>query len=390
MQHTKDENVKELPHMTSPVVELAQALIACRSITPNDAGCQQIIAERLNAHDFKCESMRFGDVDNLWARRGTQAPLFVFAGHTDVVPTGPESEWTSPPFTPTLRDGFLYGRGATDMKSAIAAMIVAVEKFIKHHPEFPGSIAFLITSDEEGPSIDGTRKVIEALQKRGEQIDYCIVGEASSDKQVGDQIRVGRRGSLHGKLTLRGKQGHVANPQYAKNPIHLSLLRLNDMVQTAWDKGNEHFPQTTFQISNMHAGTGATNVIPGHLEVDFNFRYSNALTPEALQQRVEHLFRKHGLDFHINWNVSALPFLSKQGKLTNVVKLACKDIAGQDTHLSTGGGTSDGRFIAPTGAEVVELGVCNATAHHVDECVSVKDLELLAKLYEHILSQMFS
>ncbi len=376
--------------MTSPVVELAQALIACRSITPNDAGCQQIITERLTAIGFKCESMLFGDVDNLWARRGTEAPLFVFAGHTDVVPTGPESNWTSPPFTPTIRDGNLYGRGATDMKTAIAAMIVAVEKFIKHHPEFPGSIAFLITSDEEGPSTDGTQKVIETLQKRGEQIDYCIVGEASSEKHIGDRIRIGRRGSLNGKLTVRGIQGHVANPHLAKNPIHLSLLRLHEMVQTAWDKGNEHFPQTTFQISNIHAGTGAKNVIPGHLEVDFNFRFSNALTPEALQQRVEHLFRKHGLDFHIDWNVSALPFLSKQGKLINVVKHACKDIAGQDARLSTGGGTSDGRFIAPTGTEVVELGVCNTTAHQVDECVSIKDLELLTKLYERILSQMFS
>ena len=375
--------------MTSPVIELAQALIACPSITPNDAGCQQIISERLNALGFKCEAMRFGDVDNLWARRGTDAPLFVFAGHTDVVPPGPETNWTSPPFTPTIRDGHLFGRGATDMKSAIAAMIIAVEKFITHHPKFSGSIAFLITSDEEGPSVNGTKKVMETLQQRGEKIDYCIVGEASSDKQVGDQVRVGRRGSLHGKLALRGKQGHVANPQFAKNPIHLSLLRLNEMVQTAWDKGNEHFPQTTMQITNIHGGTGALNVIPGELVIDFNFRFSNALTAETLQQRVEHLFRKHGLDFHIDWTLGALPFLSKQNKLTNVIKHACKEIAGQDTHLSTGGGTSDGRFIVPTGAEVVELGVRNATAHQVDECVSVKDLELLEKLYERILTQLF-
>jgi succinyl-diaminopimelate desuccinylase len=373
----------------SIVAEIAQALIACPSITPNDAGCQQIIAERLKALGFKCEKMRFGDVDNLWARRGSASPLLVFAGHTDVVPPGPEKAWTSPPFNPTIRDGILYGRGATDMKGAIAAMITAVEKFLAAHHSFSGSLGFLITSDEEGPAINGTKKVIEALQQRGEHIDYCIVGEASSEKHLGDQARVGRRGSLHGKLTLRGKQGHVANPHLAKNPIHLCFQRLNEMVQTSWDKGNEHFPQTSFQITNIHAGTGALNVIPGELTVDFNFRFSNALTPDALQQRVEHLFRKHGLDFHIDWSLSALPFLSKQGKLTNVVKLVCKDVTGQDTHLSTGGGTSDARFIAPTGTEVIELGVCNATAHHVDEHVSMKDLESLAKIYERVLVQMF-
>lgn len=374
---------------TSSVIELSQALINCPSITPNDAGCQQIISERLTALNFKCEPMRFGDVDNLWARRGTEAPLLVFAGHTDVVPTGPEANWISPPFTVTIRDGYLYGRGASDMKCAIAAMVIAAEKFIQHHPNFPGSIGFLLTSDEEGPSINGTKKVMEALQQRGEKIDYCIVGEPSSDKHVGDQIRIGRRGSLHGKLTIRGKQGHVAHPHLAKNPIHMSLLRLNEMVQTVWDKGNEHFPQTSFQISNIHSGTGALNVIPGELVVDFNFRFSNALTPEALQQRVEHLLRKHGLDFHIDWTIGAFPFLSKQSKLINATKLACKEIANQDAQLSTGGGTSDARFIAPTGAEVVELGMSNATAHHVNECVSVKELELLAKLYERILAQMF-
>jgi len=374
----------------SAVVELAQQLISCPSITPNDAGCQTILSDHLKTLGFQCESMRFGDVDNLWARRGTTGPLLVFAGHTDVVPPGPENEWITPPFQPAIRDGYLYGRGAADMKSAIAAMVVAVEKFIARHANFTGSIAFLITSDEEGPSINGTKKVIETLQARGEHIDYCIIGEASSEKQVGDQIRVGRRGSLHGKLTLRGKQGHVAHPHLAKNPIHISFQRLHEMVQTTWDKGNEHFPQTSFQITNFRAGTGALNVIPGHIEVDFNFRFSNAITPEALQQRVEHLFRKHGLDFHINWSLGALPFLSKQAKLTSIVKLACKELAHQDTHLSTGGGTSDGRFIAPTGAEVVELGVCNTTVHQVNECVRVEDLELLAKLYERILSRIFS
>lgn len=373
---------------TTGVTELAESLIACPSVTPNDAGCQKIISKRLAKIGFKCEAMRFGDVDNLWARLGSDAPLLVFAGHTDVVPPGPEADWTSPPFEPTVRDGHLYGRGAADMKSAIAAMVVAVEKFVKENPKFPGSIAFLITSDEEGPSINGTKKIVEALEKRDEKIDYCIIGEASSDKKLGDQIRIGRRGSLHGNLTLHGKQGHVAHPHLAKNPIHMALTVLHTLAQNTWDKGNESFPPTTFQISNIHSGTGAANVIPGHLNAQFNFRFATASTVKQLQERTEHILRKQGLSFDIQWEVGAEPFLTKKGKLTSAVQRAIKTTTGLETKLSTGGGTSDGRFIAPTGAEVVELGVCNASVHQANECVSINDLELLEKTYVQAIKQL--
>jgi succinyl-diaminopimelate desuccinylase len=373
----------------SSLVALAEALISCPSVTPNDAGCQTILRERLEKIGFHCESMRFGEVDNLWARLGKTTPLLVFAGHTDVVPPGPESSWSHPPFTPTIQNGFLFGRGAADMKSAIAAMVIAVEKFLQQHPQFPGSIAFLITSDEEGPSIDGTKKVIETLLKRDEKIDYCIIGEASSEQAVGDQIRVGRRGSLQGKMRVHGKQGHVAHPHRAENPIHACMLALHELAHTEWDQGNEHFPRTTFQITNIHSGTGALNVIPGHLDTAFNFRFSTAVTVNDLQKRTENIFHGHKAKHDIEWTLGAEPFLTKQGKLISVTQAAIKELTALDTKLSTGGGTSDGRFIAPTGAEVIELGVCNTTVHQIDECVKVKDLEILAKCYERILEKLF-
>lgn len=369
----------------SEVIHLAKELMACPSVTPNDAGCQQIISERLSKLGFHIDSMPFGDVENIWARYGKTSPLLTFLGHTDVVPTGPEADWESNPFNPEVRDGFLYGRGACDMKGGIAAMVIAVEHFIHAHPIFNGSIAFLITSDEEGPSKDGTKKVIEVLERRNEKIDFCIVGEPSSIHQVGDQVRVGRRGSLHGKLTIHGLQGHVAHPHLAKNPIHMGLLALNELVTTKWDNGNENFPPTTFQISNIHSGTGAANVIPGHVEITFNFRFSTAVTVQELQQRVEEILHKHELNFHIKWDVSAEPFLTRKAKLIAATQQAIKEICKQDVALSTGGGTSDGRFVAPTGAEIVELGPSHATAHHVNEHVRADDLEILVKLYVRMM-----
>lgn len=376
--------------MTDETLQLAQQLISCPSLSPNDAGCQTILQARLSPLGFKCESLRFEDVDNLWARRGDQAPLVVFAGHTDVVPTGPETDWASQPFMPEVRAGYLYGRGASDMKGSVAAMIVAAEKFIQENPHFSGSIAFLITSDEEAAALNGTQKVIEVLQKRKEKIDYCIIGEPSSDKEVGDQIRVGRRGSLHGKLIIHGKQGHVAHPHLAKNPIHLSALALHDLAQMIWDKGNENFPPTTFQITNIHSGTGAANVIPGHLEVLFNFRFSTAVTVEELQKRTEAILDKYGLQYNIDWHIGGQPFLTKKGKLIAATQEAIKEITGLDVKLSTGGGTSDGRFIAPTGAEIVELGPSHATAHQVNESVKVEDLTILTTVYKKLLAHLFN
>lgn len=369
----------------SDVINLTKQLISCPSVTPDDAACQKIIGDYLNKAGFHCESLRFGDVDNLWARYGKSEPLLVFAGHTDVVPTGPESEWASQPFLPEIRHGNLYGRGACDMKSSLAAMVIAATSFVKQHPTFNGSIAFLLTSDEEGPALNGTVKVIETLLKRDEKINYCIIGEPSSDKILGDQVRVGRRGSLHGKLVIHGKQGHVAHPHLAENPIHLCMLALETLVNTVWDNGNEHFPKTTFQISNIHAGTGAANVIPGHIDVLFNLRFSTAITVEQIQQRVERTLREHKLKFDIEWKVGGHPFLTKQGKLISATQKAIRDITGLETKLSTGGGTSDGRFIAPTGAEIVELGVSHATAHQVDEFVNVTELEKLPEIYVRIL-----
>jgi succinyl-diaminopimelate desuccinylase len=373
----------------SAILKLTQDLMRCPSITPNDAGCQKIISQRLTQLGFKIETMRFNEVDNLWARHGTQAPLLVFAGHTDVVPPGPLDAWTTAPFEPHVRDGFLYGRGAADMKSGLAAMIVAAENFLRKNSRYAGSIAFLITSDEEGVSIDGTKRVVETLVQRNEKMDYCIIGEASSNHLVGDQIRVGRRGSLSGKLTIIGKQGHVAFPHLAKNPIHLIAPALQELTTTIWDEGNNHFPPTTFQISNLHAGTGANNVIPGQLTMQFNFRFSTAVTAEELQQRVTHILEKNKLEYDLQWDCSGQPFLTQQGKLIQTVKQAIHDITNLDTTLSTGGGTSDGRFIAPTGTEVIELGPCNASVHQVNEHVRISDLEILTQIYEQVLERLF-
>ena len=370
-------------------LELTKELIQRPSVTPNDAGCQEIILKKFISLGFHIEKMLFGDVENLWARHGKEGPLLVFAGHTDVVPPGPLTNWTTPPFEPNVRDGFLYGRGAADMKSGLAAMIIAAENFIKQNPNYPGSIAFLITSDEEGPSINGTQKVIETLVNRGEKIDYCVIGEASSDKLLCDQIRVGRRGSLGGKLTIHGKQGHVAFPHLANNPIHAAAAALHELTSQTWDQGNEFFPPTTFQISNIHSGTGAANVIPGVLEILFNFRFSTAVTVEELQQRVGKILEKSNLNFDLQWNVSGQPFLTKKGKLIAAVTQSIKELTGLEPVLSTGGGTSDGRFIAPTGAEVIELGPCNASVHQINEHVSVEDLEVLTRIYQTILEKIF-
>lgn len=376
--------------MPTSAVDLLKNLMAQSSITPDDADCQKIIADVLTPLGFQCEHLKFENVDNLWARLGTEKPLFVFAGHTDVVPTGPVEKWTSPPFSPTERDGLLYGRGACDMKASIAAMTIAIQLFLKKHPTFKGSIALLLTSDEEGPSIHGTDKVIQLLKSRGEKIDYCIVGEPSSDQTLADQIRVGRRGSLHGKINIIGKQGHVAHPHLAVNPIHQSLLVLDELVKTVWDKGNEHFPPTTFQISNIHAGTGALNVVPGNIEVTFNFRFGTASSIDSLKTRTEAAFKKRGLSYTIDWNLSAQPFLTAHGKLLDTVQKSIVELTGKKARESTGGGTSDGRFIAPTGAEVVELGVSHASAHQIDEHVRVDDVIHLTKLYEAILVRLLA
>ena len=368
---------------------LLKQLIHCPSLTPNDAGCQEIISKHLSSLGFQIEKMRFENVDNLWAKKGTQSPLVVFAGHTDVVPPGPENVWSSPPFKPEEREGNLYGRGATDMKSGLAAMIIAAEKFIHHHPDFPGTIGFLITSDEEGPGTHGTKRVMEELTRRGEKIDFCIIGEASSESLLGDQIRVGRRGSLHGKLIVYGKQGHVAYPERALNPIHAATAFLQELTSAQWDEGNDYFPPTTFQISNIHSGTGAANVIPGLLEVTFNFRFGTAITVEEIQARVTNMLEKNQLNFDLQWNISGIPFLTKKGKLVTAAQQAIKEITTLDCVLSTGGGTSDGRFIAPTGAEVIELGPLNATAHHANEHVRIADLPVLTSIYQKILEKLF-
>ena len=372
----------------SATLDLAIDLISRPSLTPHDAGCQELIASRLRQIGFNAEHLRFGAVDNLWARRGAQGPLLVFAGHTDVVPTGPLDQWLSDPFTPTLRDGYLYGRGAADMKGGIAAMVTAVERFVHKYPEHKGSIGFLITSDEEGPSIDGTVKVVELLETRGEKIDWCVIGEPTCVNTVGDTIKNGRRGSLTGKLIVHGTQGHVAYPHLAANPIHLLAPALAELCAQTWDQGNEFFPPTTFQISNMHAGTGADNVIPGDLEIVFNFRYSTEVTPEQLKVRVEALLKKHNLKYDLDWRLSGHPFLTPKGTLVDAARAAIKEIAGIEADLSTSGGTSDGRFIAPTGAQVLELGVVNASIHKLNECVRTQDLDVLSLVYERIIENL--
>ncbi|HVE44430.1 MAG TPA: succinyl-diaminopimelate desuccinylase [Gammaproteobacteria bacterium] len=373
----------------SPVIDLAKELMSRDSVTPRDAGCQEHIATLLSAAGFHCEHLRFENVDNLWARYGNQGPLLVFAGHTDVVPPGPVNSWQSPPFAPDIRDHFLYGRGACDMKAAIAAMVIAALSFVKQYPQFPGSIAFLLTSDEEGPSLYGTKKVVELLEKRGEKIQYCVIGEPSTDKVLGDQVRVGRRGSLTGSLTVYGKQGHVAHPHLAVNPIHQAMLALHELSQVEWDKGNAHFPPTTFQLTNIQSGTGAANVIPGQLEALFNLRFGTASQVSEIQRRCQAIFDEHQLHYDMQWTQGAEPFLTQQGKLLDTVKAAILETTGVDVRFSTGGGTSDGRFIAPTGAEVVELGLSHATAHQVDECIDVRELEKLREIYFSILKTIF-
>ncbi|MCG3200492.1 MAG: Succinyl-diaminopimelate desuccinylase [Gammaproteobacteria bacterium] len=374
----------------SETLELAKALISRPSVTPDDAACQAIVAARLRKAGFAIEAMMFGEVENLWARRGQARPLLAFAGHTDVVPPGPRDAWTSDPFVPEVRDGMLYGRGAADMKSGIAAMVVAVERFVARHPDHRGSIAFLLTSDEEGPSVDGTVKVIERLERRGEKIDWCLIGEPSSESRLGDAVKNGRRGSLNGVLKVRGIQGHVAYPHLARNPIHDVAPALAELTRIEWDRGNDHFPPTGFQISNINGGTGAENIIPGAVEVLFNFRFSTEQTAERLRARVEDLLRRHELDYELNWRLSGDPFLTPTGELVDAARNAIREVTGVETQLSTGGGTSDGRFIAPTGAQVLEVGPINRTIHKVDECVPVADLEALAGIYERVLAGLLA
>jgi succinyl-diaminopimelate desuccinylase len=376
--------------MKSPTLELAQALIRRPSVTPDDAGCQSLLGERLARAGFSNETMVFEDVTNLWSRRGEAAPLLVFAGHTDVVPPGPLQEWSTPPFEPTVRDGCLYGRGAADMKGSIAAFVTACERFVARHPRHRGSIGLLITSDEEGPSINGTVKVVEALSGRGEKIDLCVVGEPSSSERVGDVVKVGRRGSLNGQLRVLGEQGHVAYPQLARNPLHEFAPALLELVTREWDRGNADFPPTSFQISNIRAGTGATNVIPGELELLLNFRYSTQLSAQTLIQEVEGILTRHGLRFRIDWTLSGEPFLTSDGALRHATAEAVRAVTGAAPQMSTSGGTSDGRFIAPTGAEVLELGPVNATIHKVNEHVNIAELETLSEIYERLLEGLLA
>ena len=372
----------------SATLDLAIELISRPSVTPKDEGCQRLLAERLAPLGFKAEHLRFDDVDNLWLRKGSSSPVFCFAGHTDVVPTGPLEAWTSPPFQPEIRDGLLYGRGAADMKGSIAAFTVACENFLQKHPQHQGSIAYLITSDEEGPSINGTVKVVEVLEQRQEKIDWCLVGEPSSSCCVGDVVKNGRRGSLNGILTVIGQQGHVAYPQLADNPIHRAAPALAELVSIEWDKGNAFFPPTSFQISNIKAGTGANNVIPGSMRVEFNFRFSTEQTEAGLRTQVEAIFNQYGFQYDLQWSLSGHPFLTERGALVDAGVQAIQAVNGLNTELSTSGGTSDGRFIAPTGAQVMELGPVNKTIHKVNECVSIEDLDALTVIYEKILERL--
>ena len=376
--------------MTEDVFDLACDLISCSSETPNDGGCQQLIAQRLTAAGFKVNHLPFGRVRNMWAQVGDGNPLVVFAGHTDVVSPGPLSQWTSPPYRPTVTGQYLYGRGAADMKSSLAAMVVATERFLLSHPDHAGSIGFLITSDEEGEAKDGTARVIDYLTQQGTTIDMCVVGEPSSAKKVGDVVRVGRRGSLNGRIRFVGEQGHVAYPDQTCNPIHTAITALSQLVTRVWDSGNAYFPPTTFQISNMNAGTGAANVIPGELDILFNFRFNTEQSIEGLQATVEdHLLTNDpGIETVMDWQLSGQPFLTRKGKLLNAVQTAIRSVVSLEPDLSTSGGTSDGRFIAPTGAEVIELGPVNASIHKINECIRISELEPLAKIYQGILFQL--
>jgi succinyl-diaminopimelate desuccinylase len=372
----------------SETLELARQLIARRSLTPQDAGCLTLIGERLAPLGFKLELMRCNEVDNLWARRGNAGPVLCFAGHTDVVPTGPLDKWDSDPFTPTVRDGMLFGRGAADMKGSLAAFVTAIEKFVAAHPGHAGSIALLLTSDEEGVAVDGTVRVVEALQARGEKLDYCIVGEPTSASRCGDTIKNGRRGSLSGALTVKGVQGHIAYPHLVKNPIHLAAPAIAELATTVWDEGNEYFPPTSWQISNIHGGTGASNVVPGTVEILFNFRFSTASTVPGLKANVREILDRHQLQYDLKWELSGKPYLTPRGDLVEAVSSAIKQVAGIDAALSTSGGTSDGRFIADICPQVIEIGPSNATIHKLNECVAVKDLDALSEIYRITLENM--
>ena len=374
----------------SKTLSLTQELIRRCSVTPNDAGCMELIADRLEPLGFNTEWLNFGETKNIWLRRGTTSPLFVFLGHTDVVPSGPAEEWGSPPFEPSIRDGLLYGRGAADMKGGVAAMVTALESFIPEHSNHGGSIALLLTSDEEGDGKDGVVRVIDMIKARGESIDWCLVGEPSSFDRLGDAIRVGRRGSLCAILRVLGVQGHVAYPNKAENPIHRFAPALAELTAEVWDQGNEFFPPTSFQVSNIHGGTGADNVIPGTLEVLFNFRYSPASTAEGLKSKVHAILDKYGLNYELVWRLSGAPFLTTQTELVEAVQAALVTVVGQPARPDTGGGTSDGRFIAPTGAQVVELGPLNGSIHKIDEHTPVEDLEILSKVYRQVLVNLLT
>ncbi|HZW14314.1 MAG TPA: succinyl-diaminopimelate desuccinylase [Noviherbaspirillum sp.] len=372
----------------SRTLALTEELIALSSVTPNDNGCQQHLIELLKPLGFICEAIQSGDVTNLWARKGDARPLVVFAGHTDVVPTGPVDQWTSDPFVPTQRDGKLYGRGAADMKTSIAAMVVAVEEFLTAHPDHKGSIAFLLTSDEEGPAVEGTVVVCDKLKERGEKLDYCIVGEPTSTDQLGDVIKNGRRGSMSGKLTIKGVQGHIAYPQLAKNPIHLAAPALAELAAEKWDDGNEYYLPTSWQMSNIHGGTGATNVIPGEVVVDFNFRFSTASTVEGLQQRVHAILNKYDFDYELKWTVGGKPFLTPRGELSDAITAAIKAETNLDADLSTTGGTSDGRFIAEICPQVIEFGPPNGSIHKIDEHIELRYIDPLKNIYRRTLENL--
>ncbi|MCF2946744.1 succinyl-diaminopimelate desuccinylase [Paraglaciecola aquimarina] len=374
--------------MTHTTIGLTKDLINRKSVTPEDAGCQDLMADILEPLGFKIEDLTFDDTKNIWARKGTEDPVFCFAGHTDVVPSGPAEAWQTPPFEATEKDGYLHGRGAADMKGSLAAMLVATEKFVKNNPDHKGSIAYLITSDEEGPFINGTTRVIDTLEARNEKITWCLVGEPSSTDEVGDIVKNGRRGSLTGDLVVKGIQGHVAYPHLAQNPIHESALALADLAKTKWDDGNDSFPPTSFQISNINGGTGAGNVIPGELKICFNFRFSTEVTDQELIERTTKILDAHNLQYDIEWTFNGQPFLTDSGDLVEATQQAIKHCTGRDTLLSTAGGTSDGRFIAPTGAQVIELGPVNATIHKIDECVKMSDLDTLTDIYEDMLKRL--
>jgi succinyl-diaminopimelate desuccinylase len=367
--------------LMSAALEFTQELMSRASVSPTDGGCQALMIERLEAIGFSVETLRFGPVDNFWAKRGHGSPVFCFAGHTDVVPTGPLEDWRSDPFAPVIENGLLYGRGAADMKSGLAAMLTAAEEFFGRYPNHAGTLAFLITSDEEGPSVDGTRRVVEVLRERGEGIDWCLVGEPSSETTLGDTIKIGRRGSLSGRLTVHGVQGHIAYPQFANNPVHALAPALAELTSRTWDQGNDHFQPTTFQVSNISAGTGAPNVIPGELKARFNLRFSTEQTVETLKAAVEGILRRHEVNYTLEWFVSGYPFLTVPGQLSSAACRAVQEQLHITPKLSTGGGTSDGRFIAPMGAQVIELGVVNETIHKVNECVRVEDIERLERIY---------